>query len=148
MEIKMNIKNLILIATFFTSVAVQADTATYPKDKIGDVVELAQFISTEDIQLKKNSMILVDNALDIFIKKRLVYSLFIPGANSWNRNFLEDAKSDLNKKIKEIQEAEEACVGGGSIVGTLIDWDSNLFGSGKVIVVDPASLNIKCNEIL
>lgn len=120
-----------------------ADSNAWNNNKSGDIVTIMRIQPSQNFIVEPNFVPFVDNSLDLKLNGVVAYSVFIQGGNSYNRNFLNNAKLNLERSY---QATAPHCAGGSILViGELNAWNSSILTEANdILVVYPPSLRAVC----
>lgn len=121
-----------------------ADSVKWENQKAGDVVTILEIQPGENLKIETRFIPLINNSLELKINDTVAYLVSIEGTNSYNRNFLKAAKSNLESDLVLLK--EECKSGSMSVIGELNQWNSSIFGDDDILVVYPLSLQVICND--
>lgn len=135
---------LITINAILISFAAFADSKIWKDNKPGDIVVVATINPGDNFTLVTNFVPFIDNSLKLKINGATVYSVSIEGSNSYNRNFLRRAKSNVESDLLALS---TTCINKSiNIIGELGRWDSSLFDDAEILVIYPPSLQAICAD--
>lgn len=121
-----------------------ADSMKWENQKAGDIVIILQIQPGDALTIDTRFIPFIDNSLELKINGTVAYVVSIDGTNSYNRNFLKAAKSNLENDLLRLKQECES--GSMSVIGEITPWNSSLLGDDDILVAYPPYLQVICND--